>query len=247
MNLGRAIVLLVLFGVGGCSSTLPYDSPRTTDGEPIENVAAEDDTGSPRDTYTETGFPKDTDTPSFRETAVSSDTGNPTDGATDTAVTTFYEGFEGGTVFKEIPYPMGDLHPCLFPDGVSFSNNGERHILEMLCYDEAILAIDPALPENEYVITVAWSTGVDNDTWSDCERSGFHETYGASCIAPNRIIAVNGELVYELPGPLSNYSETTALSHSGAIEELILGVATAGENQPYITRYDYVEITSASR
>jgi hypothetical protein len=246
MSRGYAIFSIVLLWTTGCLSTAPYD---TREGGPTyvgPGVHGSD--GSPTDTATApphgTHIPSDTETTIFTDTEPGATSTRPdTESESETVLPAFFEGFDGSTVFKEIPYPMGDLHACLFPDGVSFTNDGMMHIIELLCYDEAALSVDLDLPEDEYRITVAWSTGEDNHTREDCERSGFHETYGSSCTLPNRIIVLNGKLVHETPGPLWNVSEVTEITHTGAIVQLLLGAVSAGESAPYITRYDYVKIS----
>jgi hypothetical protein len=150
--------------------------------------------------------------------------------------------FNDATLFAEIAYPNGDPHRCTNPNGVSFSNDGERHAVSLACYDEAVLEVDLDLPFGDYQISVAWATGADPHSWEQCNRAGFHGAFGASCVTPNRIILVNGELIHETAGRLVHADETTTLTYTGEINSLTLGAASAGSSERFQTYYDAVEI-----
>jgi hypothetical protein len=156
----------------------------------------------------------------------------------------FLDEFTGSTAFTEVSFPFGDPFECGSDNEVVFSNTGETHNIYMGCFDEAELRVDLGLPSAAYTITVIW--GTENDAWHNegCEWLLFDDEYGATCETPNRIITVNGELIYENTGEKNYYSTTVILPYDGAIDTLALGVATAGTAFGYDTWYDSVEITS---
>ena len=154
----------------------------------------------------------------------------------------FSDYFDGGTVFDEIAYPEGDPHRCTNPNGVSFSNDGTRQAVTLQCYDEALLEVELRLPSDEYDIVISWATGNDPHSWDGCNRAGFHSAFGASCITPNRIVLVNGELLHETAGQLMDFGETTTIPYTGEITSIILGASSAGTTGLFETYYDYVEV-----
>ena len=155
----------------------------------------------------------------------------------------FFEDFTGGTVFTETAYPFGDPISCAHSNEVNFSNLGTEHQVQMGCYDEAEMSVTLGLPSDNYTITVSWSTGADPHTYSRADLTHFDEQYGAGITVPMRIVVVNGAVVDEVAGQLTNYTATSVIPYTGPITTLTLGINTAGYDPNYYTWYDYVKIS----
>ncbi len=158
----------------------------------------------------------------------------------------FLEEFDGSSgAFTETAQPFGDPLGCGHPEFVTFSNNGAEEVISMGCYDEASLTVDLGLPAGSYEITVVWRTGPDPSSFTSCDpHTNFDTAFGADCVNPTRLIAVDGALLHEVSGQLTDYSETTVVTHVGSIGTLTFAVGTAGTSTPYVTYVDSVEVNA---
>jgi len=156
----------------------------------------------------------------------------------------FRDDFNGSTLFTTTPFPFGDPNVCGYSNEANFSNTGSEERLQLGCYDEAELSITLSLPYDTYEITVAWRTGNDPHEYTSCTHTHFDENYGSDCTCPSRMIVVNDNVIHEISGSQSSYSDVTVVSHTGTINTLKLCMCTAGNDADYNTWYDYVVITN---
>lgn len=151
----------------------------------------------------------------------------------------FEDHFNGSTLAGFIGNPFGDPHVCAYPNTTYSANNGSEQYVRLNCYDEGELRYSNlSLPADDYVINVAWRTGVDGFEYSKADHTNLDDQYGASITIPNRLIVIDGVLIDQHIGQESNYSEVTSINFTGSINNLYLVTGTAGSPNYYYTYYD---------
>ncbi len=200
------------------------------------HVVARSDSDLDTDSDIEADTDSDTDT----------DTDTDTDDDTDSGPDPYYfrDDFNGSTVFTESAYPFGEGSPA-DNDAVVFWNNGTEHMIILGSFDEAELSVSLDMPFGDYLITVAWRTEEDYSSYADaCGSTQLDDHYGNNCEIPNRSIVINGDVIHEITGQLTYYSENTVVQYSGAIDtfKLACNSCSSPTTWGYKTYYDYVEI-----
>lgn len=156
----------------------------------------------------------------------------------------FRENFNGSTTFVEKLLPYGPPGTCAFATAATFSNNGTEQNMTVFSYFEACLRKTGLnLPVGEYLIKVKYRIG-NNTTFraNTCDVTNFDDRWGATCDVPNRVIAVNNQMIFERPGNHANENRIVLLSYSGRIDSIDLAMVGNCSTAGFEIFFDYLVI-----
>lgn len=160
----------------------------------------------------------------------------------------FQEDFSAKKDWQEKLAPYGVPGACAFASGAVFSYNGKEALCTTYAYFESALRkIGLNLPADDYQINVKFKIGPNAEFRTNvCGSTNFDDRFGAECIVPNRVFAINNVMLDQKEGNYANKKFDLTFNYSGKIDSIDLANVGNCSITEYLTYYDEITIKKKS-